>query len=374
MLSVDTQVYKLKQSRIQKFKQGKLSVKELALCIRYDDWLTIHNNTIYTMSQRQYYSYRAPKLHQKKLITLNQLSTAVSSQILSETDLDALRSIYNKLHGCSTCQFKKYARQATDIVIKYAELSAMFHLSQSKPVLFKYPQTIQPINQKLSSIYPIKFQKLQYSRKPCFDCVAKHIGTAYIKAIQVMQGYSQHAVLGLADLQQAYQQCPDQCVNLKRLLLTCISQSIKNNQLFVPFQLLSRQLDLARQSVQLDDIAHEANSIDQDLKLQLSTYDVQVIKSMDDIQLSKIEVLVKDLLNMLCAKPDKLLWSGYLSRLSQLFMPYSRSISAMLRNRRLFFKQLPQAALNSQYDCSDILAVINQCRPEKVDHQTTTEQ
>lgn len=372
MITIDPQVYKLKQSRITKLVQGKLSVKQLVLCIRYNDWLTLVDNTVYTMSQRQYYSYRAPKLQQKKLVTLNQVIFAIKSNSLSQTDTYSLRAIHNKLNGCTTCQFKKYAKQATQIISKYPDLCAKFHLYNNKPVLFKYPQVSEPIVQKLSSIYPIEFVKLNYSRKPCFDCVGKHIGTAYIKAIQVLQGYSQHSVLGLADLQQAYQQCPQQCFRLKKLLLLCISQSIKDNQLFVPIQLLARQLDIAKQSVQSDNVAFVQNTVSQDLKLQLVTDDIQTIKSMDIIQLFKIRSLIIDMHSMLEVKPDKLLWSGYMARLAQLFITYSQDISAMIRNRRLIFKQLPQAVLNSQYDCSDILAIIDQCHPEMEHHQTTT--
>ena len=331
------------------------------MCIRYDDWLTIIDNTIYTMSQRQYYSYRAPKLQAKRLVTLNQLVIAAKYQHLEDQDRIWLQSIYNKLSGCSTCQFKRYANRATDIVLKYPQLVQIFHLKQSKPVLFKYPTVSQPIVQKVSSKVSIKFVKLSYDRKPCFDCVGKHIGTAYIKAIQCIQGYKEHAILGLADLQEAYQQCPAQCQRLKSLLLTCISKSIKDNQLFVPIQLLTRELDIAKSNVQLDDVAHDQNQTSQDLKLQLTQQDKAVLCQLDQLQTIQIKQLIQDMRVMLQTNPDSILWSGYMSRLAQLFMIHSKNISAMLRNRRLLFKELPQAALNSDYDCSDILQIINQC-------------
>lgn len=330
------------------------------MCIRYDDWLTIIDNTIYTMSQRQYYSYRAPKLQAKRLVTLNQLVIAAKYQNLTDQDRAWLESIYNKLSGCSTCQFKRYANRATDIVMRYPDLVQAFHLKQTKPMLFKYPPISQSIIQKVSSKVPIRFAKLNYDRKPCFDCVGKHIGTAYIKAIQCIQGYTQHAVLGLADLQEAYQECPVQCQRLKSLLLTCISKSIKDNQLFVPIQLLARQLDIAKSNIQYDDIAHDQNQASQDLKLELTQQDKSVISQLGQFQAFQIRQLIKDMRVMLQTNPDSMLWSGYMSRLAQLFMVYSKDISSMLRNRRLLFKELPQAALNSDYDCSDILQIINQ--------------
>ena len=356
MISVDPQVYKLKDSRVTKLKQNRITIDQFLLCIRFFDWFMVLNNTIYAMSQSQYYSYYAPKLQQPRLISLSQLNDALDQQITAQ-DKHQLANIKNKLIGCSTCTFKKYADKATAIVKKYPELVSKYRLQIYKPILFKYPEVTQPIIQKISKIYPINYSLIKYTRKPCFDCVGKHLGSAYIKAIQVIQGYTQHNVLSLADLQQAYQECPAQCTQLRNLIRLCISKSIRDGIIFIPLQLLARQLQKAKQTVVSDSIAFEQNKPAQQLIIQLDAADKDILRNIQFSVKQHLAYEIDQLITTIQSSSQniKLLWSGYMARIAQLLMPYSTRLSQIVRNRRLLFKQMPQATIGTQFNCSDIL-------------------
>lgn len=360
MLQIDQSVFNVKDNRVELLQNGKLTATAFAFTIRPYDWFTIIKNTIYALSELQYYALIPiePAVQMSKNLFQEYLNKDLN---ISQQDRIKIDDIKRKKNNCSVCRYKAYKKKLTAILYKYQKYKNQLgslvqaHLTDFQP----YPQVYATIPDTVSTIHPHLFQSISYQRTPCFDCVQKHVGMAYVKGTQVATGYPQHFMLCLANLQEAYQECPPQCIQLKNTILFCIAKSKKDNKPFIPIKVLSGLIDIFRSNSH-SDIALLQNKPTEDVSLQLSQENKQqlyVIPVTTKIEIAKVlqglfKITAQQ--NIDQNRQQKDIWAGKMVQLADQLLPFSDQVANIVRNRRLLFKAAPSLSIGTPYSCQDI--------------------
>lgn len=363
MLKIDPSVFQLLDPRVQALQSGRLTVNALAYTIQPYDCMAIVGDTIYALSELQYYALLP--IQPAKEFTKQQFQGLLQQPLsqLSADDMKIVQYIRASKDGCPVCKYNSFKNKLRSILLKYQvykkrfdyKLDASVH--QQKP----YPGTRKHIPAKLMQAHPHLFEPIAYDRVPCFDCVQKHIGMAYVKGTEVQTGYPQHLVLCLANLQQAYEQCPLECEQLRETILFCIGKTKKQSKPFVPVNILCGLIDIFRRNSR-SEIALTENAPAPDMQLQLSATMSEVIHNIPITQKVPIAAAINQILKLISkqnidsSKQLRVQWAGRMVSLADMFLPFSADLSNMLRNRRLIFKAAPSLSKGTEYSGQDILA------------------
>ena len=363
MLKVDPSVFDLIDPRVQALQTGKITVNSFAFTIQPYDCMAIVGDTIYALSQFQYYALLP--IQPAKQFTKQQFQTLLQQPLsqLSQQDMKVVDYIREAKSSCTSCKYKAFKNKLRSVLLKYQVYKQRFDYKLDAHVLQQklYPGSKSVIPAKLMQAHPHLFEPIQYDRVPCFDCVQKHIGMAYVKGTEVQTGYPQHLVLCLANLQQAYQQCPVECKQLRQTILFCIGKTKSQNKPFVPINILCGLLDVFRRNSK-SDTALTQNKPAPDMVLQLSQ---QMLSTLHDIPITQkvpIAAAINQILKLISKqnidsnRQLKVQWAGRMVDLADMFLPFSVDISNMLRNRRLIFKAAPSLSKGTEYSGQDILA------------------
>lgn len=356
---LDSECFKLQDSRIKAVQSGRMSVQALALSIQPRDWLFQYKNSIYTLTEDQYYAMQQlqQSVHLSKEVfqrLLQDLPLNVSQQ-----DNKKLLQIKQKKVNCSTCKYNSYKTKVKNIISSYPFIVESYGIKQKVNAIRPYPFQTAEVKSKISLIAPKFFTATQYDRTPCLDCVTKHIGMAYIKGCQSQKGYPQHLILSIANLQEAYEECPKDAQFLRQNLMFCISKSIRQHKAFVPFSNLINLVQIARHTT-VNAEANIANQQDTQYALILNQTDKQTLRQLDLISKMRCIQEVQKAIDIVYSDVSQLSikFQGQMGVLQDTILPYSKNISNILRNRRLIFKYAPQMMRNTQYDCKDILTAL----------------
>lgn len=360
MLEIDQSVFNLRDHRVQLLQNGKLTATAFAFTIRPYDWLTIINNTIYALSQTQYYALipMQPAVQLSKDLFQEYLNKELD---ISQEDKQLIADIRQKKKNCSTCRYKAYKKKLTAILYKYQKYKKQLGITvQAHLASFDtYPQVITQIPDTVSTLHPHLFQSISYQRTPCFDCVQKHVGMAYVKGTEVATGYPQHFMLCLANLQQAYQECPPECIELKHTLLFCIAKSKKDNKPFIPVKVLAGLIDVFRSNSH-SDIALLQNKPAEDVALELTQKNIADLNSIPITTKIEIAKVLQGLFKITAQqnidqnREQKDIWAGKMVQLADQLLPFSEQVANIIRNRRLLFKAAPSLCIGTPYSCQDI--------------------
>ena len=356
MLKIDPAVFQLKDPRVQALESGRLTVNAFSFTIQPYDCMAIVGDTIYALSQFQYYALLP--LQPSKQFTKQQFQALLTQPLaqLSQADMKVVQHIRATKDNCSTCKYKAFKNKLRSVLLKYEVYRQRFgglqaHVKQWKP----YPVVKNSV--------PHLFEPITYDRVPCFDCVQKHIGMAYVKGTEVQTGYPQHLVLCLANLQQAYQQCPVECEQLRQTILFCIGKTKQQNKPFVPINILCGLLDIFRRNSK-SDTALTQNAPAPDMQLQLSAPMKDALNNIPIQQKVTIAAEINQILKLISkqnidtSRQFKVQWAGRMVNLADTLLPFSSAISNMVRNRRLIFKAAPSLSKGTEYSCQDILSCL----------------
>ena len=357
---LDNQVFKLKDPRISVVMRGSMTVQTLANLILPGDCIILYKDTIYALTQDQYYA--AQQLIPERVLSQPQFQTLLKEDLsfLSSDDLKTVQKIKKYKSNCSRCQYNTFKNQLLTILKRYPDKAKEYKLIQNIPEIKPYPETTGTIISKVSKLFPRFFSEMKYERKPCLDCVQKHVGQAYQKGCQVSQGYPEHFNLAVANLQQAYEQSPEDCQSLRELLMFCIGKSIKEHKPFIPLGSLQYLIQLSRAQTQ-QITANDTNKADDDFALELNQ---DVCNQLKEIPISVKPELLKQLARIIdieYSEEDKqtsIEYQGCLANLANDLLPFSKTASNILRNRRIMFKVSPQLTRDTQYDCKDFIKAI----------------
>lgn len=362
-IKIDPEVFKILEPRIEALKTGRLSLQQFVYTIRTGDYLVFVKDTVYALTQMQFNA--AKVLTPPATLSMQNFKKLLQNipQQLSSQDKARFEQIRDATATCSACKYKHYKQVVQDIIQTYAQLKQIYLQSQESLVeLIRYPRVKAPIEPKIRSVLPKFFvSRVPSNRKPCLDCVQKHIGCAYIKGCEVQQGYPQHFVLAMANLQQAYQQAPRNAEALRDTLLFCIAKSKAQKTIFIPIGLLLQLVQMQRYTQAPQSISLKSNAPDQHFQLELTE---QHFNTLENIPLINKLPIISDLNKLIAlqyseeAANRSAQWQGYMSSIADMLLPFSKHVANTIRNRRLLFKAAPQLVQNTQYDCKDILQAL----------------
>lgn len=355
-IKVDKEVFKFNDSRVIALSAARFPVQQFVHMIKPGDWFIFYNGTVYALTEAEYYA--ANRKESIQVLTKDQFQEVfkLPETSFKETDYKQLKLIESRKGKCSKCQYNAYKNKVLNILRRYPEVLTKLGVGQEFKEIPAYPEVKGTIETKVSKVFPKFFGQYSYERKSCLDCVQKHVSMAYIKGCESKQGYPEHFPMALANLQEAFQECPKDCEALRELILFCIGKSRKENELFLPLGNLLYMIDIARNETTTLQALDE-NQADEAFSLELS----QQMKE----ELAVIPVTVKakilgELEKLLRVEYDEnaqnkaALFMGYLGSLADLILPFSEGTSNVLRNRRLMFKAAPQLVCNTEYDNKDL--------------------
>lgn len=361
MLKIDNTVFALKDQRVQALLKGKMTTQFFLYTLKSDDYLVFLDGTIYALSQIQYYAM-APIIPAKQL-TKQQFQSILAMDLsdLSQLDKKAVQSIKQAKDSCSSCRYKAFKNKLGILLSKYPKYKVLLGQSIDAHILERaqYPQTKYQIPSKISKMHPHLFQPITYDRAPCFDCVQKHVGMAYVKGTQVATGYPEHFMLCLANLQEAYQECPHECQELKQTLMFCIAKSKLDKKPFVPVKILAGLIDIFRRN-STSQVALLQNKPTEDVSLQLSQENKEQLYGIPVTTKIEIAKVLQGLFKITAQqnidqnRQQKDIWAGKMVQLADQLLPFSDQVANIVRNRRLLFKAAPSLSIGTPYSCQDI--------------------
>ena len=355
-VTVDNQVFKFQDSRVAALASGRLSVQQFVHTIFPGDWFIMLGNTVYALTEDEYYA--AQRVITEAVLTKEQFQEVLKNaeQLFQGKDLEEVITVRGRKAHCSKCQYNSYKQQVSRIVKRYPALSEKYQLSPTKEQVAVYPKTTGEFEIKVSKLFPKFFNEEPYERNSCLDCVEKHVSMAYVKACESEQGYSEHLVLAIANLEEAFEESPKDCEHLRELLMFCIAKSKSELKCFVPIGTLLYLIEVARRETQ-DSAALDQNQPAQDFALELSEQMKEDLKNLPVLVKAPI---LKDLEKLLSVEYSEKyehreqLYQGLLGNIADNLVAYCPAVSNVLRNRRLMFKAAPTLVCNTEYDCKDL--------------------
>lgn len=358
----------IKDPRIQSLMHGVGSIQLLSRTLHSPDWLVACNDTLTAIPQYQYATLIPAQVH---TISDVQLDAVIYNRDLytnlSEQDKIQLDKIKKALDTCPVCKRGQYRKQVYDIIYKYRDKHEL-----NTNLGSQYPQVTTQFKPVFTEATAPIVQR--YPRHACYDCIQKHVGQAYITAMQARMGYAQHIMLCYGHLAQAIQECPKDAIQLKALLTLCLGMSKLTRQGFVPLHLIYPAIQQARTADQ-GSVATVPNQQDSGYSLQ-HNIDAQLIHKLTDKDLD----LLYSGINLFCTYCDALQleaqqlqrqalrvrWIGVLGNIAQIIAAYSIPSANAIRNIRLMFYAAPELIVQvPQYNMLDVKALLEQQRTSR---------
>ena len=118
-------------------------------------------------------------------------------------DTHKMVSLIKKINdsSCTSCSLRKNVANIKKILNKYGD-----------DIVYS-PSSYRVINR-------------QNTRIPCNDCVAKHLSQAYVLQSEFFQGYTDYLALIEAHLNEAYEECPPDSVELRVMIRDAIKKTV----------------------------------------------------------------------------------------------------------------------------------------------------
>lgn len=369
-IKIDNEVFKLRDPRVTAVACGRLSTQQFAHMIHPGDCVIFKDGTIYALTEAEYYAAQRAQL--PTTLTKEQFQDILtwSPADFTEQDYKKIQDIKKRKTKCSTCQYNTYKSRVLGIISHYPQLLERIIEQDINPVVPPYPQVTAPVKSKVTQVFPNFFGKTEYDRKPCLDCVEKHISVArswellnqaYVKGCETLQGYPEHFALAIANMEEAFEECPKDCEELRDIIMFCIGKSKKENQIFLPIQNILYIIQLARAETATEE-ALDQNEPDEAFALELSMQMRQDLYALPVTMKAKILGPLEKLLEVeyVGGTQQRTLYQGYLASLADLLVNVCPAVSNVLRNRRLMFKAAPQLVQNTEYDCKDVKEALTQ--------------
>lgn len=368
MLSVDSSVFKLSMDpRIRAFMECRIGTNGLSRQIDpQHDYLIIADDTIYALNEYQYQALRQMKLPQIiSYAVFQQILSGQYDQLLTPEQLTRIQQIKAQQKRCSTCARKRFIKEVSDMV--FSSIPKLVYKESAAP-LRKYPDNA-PKDMPLILSDTIKYPKQRIKRQPCFQCIQKHIGQAYITGMQAKLGYPQHIMLAYGHLAQAIQQCPEHAAVLKKLLILCLGVSKRTESAFVPLACLYACIKLyQRMSSQQLELARQPNKADQAYDIDMRKVEQGIAKlTRQSLDLMYLRLLQLDGIDMQGQHYDqkRLQWLGVMSSISQLLQSVDTVAANVVRNIRILFAATPHYMKESQLNICSLITTVLQCKATK---------
>lgn len=365
-MKLHPECYKIKDQRIDAIISGRMSLQAFAMSIRADDPFVLINDTIYVLSEDEFYSTRSVRrVYDEFEQTFRHVMSLKDLSFMSKQDRDFIERVRKELPTCPSCKYKRY-RQAVHRLAKHYKLPIEYHFEGIIDTV-KYPAVTSEVKPVVTGLLDHMYDLPKQDRKPCIDCVEKHVAQAYILAQESEMGYPEHRVLMCGHLAEAIDEAPNDIPELKYTLQTCMSTTMQTGSAFLPLYPILAFIQMVRERINQkpvdDDMREEApmvtDSIDllpeiqEELENLPEKLRMKVWGDTISIRNSILEYKVYG------KEEPRIRYEGLVANLAEAVVGIAPLFANMLRNRRLMFKADPKLALDAGYDFEDILSIVS---------------
>lgn len=355
-------VYKVIDPRVDAVLHGRMSLEHFARMLTADDPFVLIADTIYVMSPDEFYSTRSVKrLHSEFESAFQYVMDMADLSMFSQDEQQFIAKVKQELPTCPVCKYKRYRQAIHRIAVEHK-------LPFQKPTTdlidkISYPQTKGDIASTVTPLLEHLYDVPMPDRKPCIDCVEKHVAQAYILAQESEMGYPEHRIMVCGHLAEAIDESPNELLELKYTLQTCLAETMRSGKAFLPLYPVLALIRLIRQHINQqpvdDDARHEAPPMTDTIDL---TDDIQ--KELETLsQQARLRVWAQAvsirnvILEYKVAKKEeaRISYEGLVANLADMTVQQAPLFANMLRNRRLLFVADPALAADAGYDFEDII-------------------
>lgn len=360
-------VYKVQDPRIQRILHGAMSLEHFVATIGPDDPFVMVHDTVYVMTEQEYYSTRAVyPTHKLMDHMFTHIMQMKDLSVFSEEDRKYIEKARNDYPGCPRCQQKRYRKKFYELGLKYkleSELNDCLNILQRVP---RYPEVKGEIKPTLSFVSAWVHNVPETTRKGCIACVEKHLSQAYILAGEVEQGYPEHIVLVCGHLGQAIDELPDEAFFMKQTLEFCMAKTIESGVPVVPIWAILSQLLLVRKSMEtentedpiMDEPVYDVGlDLTDEIKAEYKNIPIY-LRAKLDVWLERIDSIVQEYKK----EPVELKrfeFSGLMATAAESLASVAPKLANMLRDRRLAFTASPDLIDEAGYSMKELKEQLN---------------
>lgn len=363
-------MFKLKDPKVQQLRTGKLSVKGFSLLVAPSDPYVLIGDTIYALTEQEYYALRA-------VLPLNVLTEQAFHYVLNMEDLSFMQEqdrafidkVKKDMPNCTACKYKRYKDEVYKLIKKYGiQLPpdiAKGLTAQDNPDRGEYPETTGEVAPAVFALTDHMYHVEMPTRKPCIDCVEKHLSQAYVLSKEFLQGYPEYISLVVGHLGEAIEELPKEFSAFKDTLEFCLAKTNYDRVPFVPINLLIPHINMSREALK------QSIGEQQDVDASNTLFELDLT---DDAktELKKVEGTLARRFVSACISADnftlrvekvpsdvnRISWEGAMACAADLVASIAPSVSNIIRNRRLMFHVNPVLCKQSGYMLKDIVKVL----------------
>ena len=369
-VKLDSEVFKLTgHPLVNLVMHGQLSVERFVRMLTPADPLVLIDNTVYVLTPAEFYSLQQRMVYRQLSRTAFQYLLDHAEDFgLPEPETQYLKEVRTKLPHCPSCEYRRYRDGVSNIMHKYSiHLPKDMLCENEQPELpysqAEYPETTGEIVCKVGDKLLELYHKMDTKRRPCLDCVEKHLMQARILANESLMGYPEHLALACGHLEEALSELPPNADALRQTLQFCLAKTNQERRPFIPVGLLLPLDELARQHGDLADNTAKLPIRDVPATLELNcTDDARA-------ELKELDFRNKDLLIRRLIQADQLAknmknpryreeWEGVVATAAESVAELAPKAANILRNRRLMFVGAPELAEESGYAMADFVEVL----------------
>lgn len=365
-MNIHPECYKIKDQRIEAVLAGHMSLQAFALSIRPDDPFVLLNDTIYALSKDEFYSTRSVKrIYDEFEQTFKHVMGMQDLSFMSKEDAEFVEKVRKELPTCPVCRYKRY-RNAIHRIAKHYKIAIEYKLEGLIDAV-NYPPTTADVKPMVTTMLDHLYDLPKQDRKPCIDCVEKHVAQAYILAQESEMGYPEHRVLMCGHLAEAIDEAPNDIPELKYTLQTCMSTTMQTGKAFLPLYPILALIKMVRERI-------NQQPVDDDMRTEapMVTDTIDLIPEIQE-EIEKLPPRMKtkvwgdclDIHNSILEykvykkEEPRIRFEGLVANLAEAVMSQAPLFANMLRNRRLMFVADPVLAIDAGYDFEDIIALVN---------------
>ena len=352
-------VYKVQDPRIKRILTGGMSLETFAATIGPNDPFVLIHDTIYVMTEQEYYSTRAVyPTHKLMDHMFTHIMRMTDLSVFSEEDRKKVEHIKEIYPTCPVCQHRKYRRMLYEMGIKYnlqSELKDCMEIMEKIPL---YPEVKGEIRPNVTALLPDLHNVPEIKRKGCIACVEKHLSQAYILAGETVMGYPEHLVLVVGHLNEAISELPDEAFMMKQTLEFCAAKTVEKGVPFVPMWTILSQLLWVRRSMPVVETADEpVYDIGLDFTPEVEKeYQAlpEDVRNLLDNRLGTIDFVVQSYKEK-PTEEGRFTFSGLMASTAELIASMAPKMANLLRDRRLAFVAAPDLLDETGYSIKQLM-------------------
>lgn len=368
-INVHPEVFKVEDPRVLRMRGGRLTTEAFAFLITPEDPFVLIKDTIYLLTEQEFYALRAaPAYAQLDDTAFMYVIGLPDVSFMEPADIAYIAKVRESHQGCTACRYRHFKQGIQRIANKYKLVVPRSDVPDVKIV--EYPKISEPIVSKIPQLLRPMYQIPYPERKPCVDCVEKHVAQAWVLAGEVVAGYTDHIALVAAHLGEAVDEVPKQLAALRDTLEFCLARTNLYRKPFVPIRLILPLIDLARLN-DMETYNHTYTEMPADATMVLD-FDEGLKKELEDAlkdtntyRLCGMLQKADDIILEYKKKPSqslRVMWEGVLGTIEGECAFTAPGFAKMVRNRRLLFLGDPGLAAEADYGFSDIVMCLNGLR------------